>query len=88
MNHGGRVLGGLAQHELMKFDPATGEERPYPSHAAQWRDWTPFTAWIFNPWTGHMRDPRDIYSDPLGLLICPTDNYGAHDAGEAWNKSA
>lgn len=25
------------QNILMKFDPATGEERPYPSHAAQWR---------------------------------------------------
>ena len=27
------------QNILMKFDPATGKERPYPSHAAQWRNW-------------------------------------------------
>ena len=33
-------FGGMEmQNTLMKFDPATGEERPYPSHAAQWRSW-------------------------------------------------
>lgn len=49
--------------ELMKFDPQTGEEKPYPSHAEQYREYHGLTAWVFNPWTGKSRDPRDIGSD-------------------------
>jgi hypothetical protein len=60
------------QQALMKYDPATGEERPYPSHAAQWRDWHGHgTAWLVNPWTGARRDARDVGSDVNGLLIVP-----------------
>lgn len=58
------------QEALMKFDPATGEERPYPSHAQQWRDHHGrSTAWLFNPWTGDRRDARNVGSDPFGFLI-------------------
>jgi hypothetical protein len=56
---------------LMLFDPATSCKYPYPSHAAQWRDWHGCAAWVFNPWTGKARDPRDIGSDVFGLLIFP-----------------
>lgn len=62
------------QQSLMKFDPATGEERPYPSHAAQWRDWHGHdTAWLFNAWTGERRDARMVGTDTTGLLIIPPD---------------
>lgn len=57
------------QNKLMKFDPATNEPKPYPSHAAQYREWHGQVAWLYNPWTGSMRDPRDIGSDVFGLLI-------------------
>lgn len=43
------------QHTLMKFDPATGAEKPYPSHAEQWRKYHGAAAWLFNPWTGTRR---------------------------------
>ena len=61
------------QEELMKYDPATGEPKPYPSHAAQWREYhgskhTP-VAWLFNPWTGTRRHAADVGSDVAGLLI-------------------
>lgn len=56
---------------LMKFDPATGESRPYPSHADQWRKWHGRVAWIFNPWTGERRNAHDVGSDPFGILIVP-----------------
>ena len=59
------------QYHLMKYDPASGEKAPYPSHAGQWREWHGRTAWIWNPWTSIMRDPRDIGSDPFGHLIQP-----------------
>ncbi len=60
------------QHSLMKFDPATGEPKPYPSHADQWRDWHgKATAWLFNPWTGTRRDAGDVGSDTLGHMIQP-----------------
>lgn len=58
------------QNSLMRFDPATGEPNPYPSHAQQWRDYHGhMTAWLFNPWTGKRRDARDVGSDVKGLLI-------------------
>lgn len=60
------------QHSLMKFDPATGEPRPYPSHADQWREWHwKETAWLFNPWTGIRRRAEDVGSDKSGHLIIP-----------------
>lgn len=60
------------QHSLMKFDPATGEPKPYPSHADQWRDWHgKATAWLFNPWTGTRRNAGDVGSDIYGHLILP-----------------
>ena len=60
------------QQTLMKFDPATGEPKPYPSHADQWREWHgKATAWLFNPWTGTRRDARDVGSDIQGQLILP-----------------
>lgn len=62
------------QYTLMKFDPATGKEQPYPSHAAQWRDWHgKLTAWLFNPWSGLRRHAADIGSDPVGMLIWPAN---------------
>ena len=60
------------QHTLMICDPATGEPKPYPSHAAQWRDWHGHCmAWLFNPWTGKRRDAGDVGTDTTGLLIIP-----------------
>lgn len=60
------------QHSLMKFDPATGDEKPYPSHADQWREWHgKTTAWLFNPWTGTRRLAGDVGDDTFGQLILP-----------------
>jgi hypothetical protein len=60
------------QSSLMKYDPASGEARPYPSHAKQWRDWNGRgTAWLFNPWTGERRSAGDVGSDVVGHLIQP-----------------
>ncbi len=60
------------QRTLMKWDPATGTRRPYPSEAAQWRDYHGHTtAWLFNPWTGSRRRAEDVGSDVCGHLIIP-----------------
>jgi hypothetical protein len=61
-----------SQEALMKFCPGWGTERPYPSHAAQWRSYNGQTAWLFNPWSGTRRDPRDVGTDPFGILIAPS----------------
>lgn len=53
----------------MKFDPATGEEKPYPSNAEQYRTYHGKVAWLFNPWTGDNRSAQDIGSDIFGHLI-------------------
>ena len=75
------------QDILMKFDPATGEERPYPSHAAQWREWHGVgTAWLFDPWTGRRRDARDVGSDVRGLLIVPARTLGKDMGGGCSEK--
>ena len=54
---------------LMKFDPATGAEKPYPSHPEQYRAEHGLVAWLYDPFTGKPRDPRDIGSDTFGLLL-------------------
>lgn len=59
------------QHTLMKFDPATGAEKPYPSHADQWRKYNGAEAWLFNPWTGTRRLASDVGMDVFGMLILP-----------------
>ena len=59
----------MKQDKLMKFDPCTGEEKPYPSHAAQFREYHGPAAWIYNPWTGAMRHAADIGTDVFGHLI-------------------
>ena len=69
------------QDALMKFDPATGEERPYPSHATQWRNWHGTAAWLFDPWTGKRRNAYDVGSDVHGLLIAPAGTLGMDMGG-------
>ena len=65
------------QDEVMKFDPATGERKPYPSHAEQWRRWHGLDcAWLFNPWTGARRNALDVGSDITGRLIVPAGTLG------------
>ena len=59
----------MAQDKLMLVDPATGGTTPYPSHAAQWREYHGKTAWLFNPWAGGRRNAMDVGSDTFGLLI-------------------
>ena len=59
------------QEALMKYSPDTGEERPYPSNAKQWREYHGRVAWLYNPWTGEQRDLLDIGSDVYGELIVP-----------------
>jgi hypothetical protein len=61
------------QQTLMQFDPAHGVERPYPSHAEQWRKYHGHMAWLFNPWTGTRRLAGDVGSDAFGLLVVPPD---------------
>lgn len=62
----------MSQEKLMTHDPATGEPKPYPSHALQWRRYHgALSAWLFNPWTGTLRDARDVGSDPFGTLVTP-----------------
>lgn len=64
----------MQQQQLMQYDPATGRYTPYPSHAAQWRDYYGHdTAWLYNPWTGMGRNAGDVGSDIAGLLIIPPD---------------
>ena len=57
------------QETLMRYDPVNGSEKPYPSHAKQYREYHGLTAWLYNPWTGKERDARDIGSDVDGVLI-------------------
>lgn len=61
----------MPQNELMLFCPATGQKRPYPSHAEQWRAFNGKVAWLFNPWTGGTRDARDVGTDVFGHAIVP-----------------
>ena len=59
------------QSTEMNFSPDYGKADVYPKKAQEWREFHGDVAWIYNPWTGDKRDPRDIGSDVLGLLIIP-----------------
>ena len=59
----------MTQETVMKCCPATGSEKPYPSHANQWRKFHGATAWLFNPWCGNRRSALDVGSDPFGMAI-------------------
>lgn len=84
------------QNKIMKFDPATRQSNPYPSHAAQWRDYHgQMTAWLFNPWTGELRNPEmagDTYIDDglhyemsaVHKVICTTPMPQHVETGEWW----
>lgn len=61
------------QQSRMIYDPAHGTSQPYPSHAAQWRQFHGKDAWLFNPWTGDRRNASDVGSDTFGELIIPPD---------------
>ena len=59
----------MTQETLMKICPATGSAKPYPSHAAQWREYYGKAAWLFNPWAGWRRSAADVGRDPFGMEI-------------------
>lgn len=57
----------------MRFDPVTGKEHVFPANAQHYRMYNTVGAvWMFNPWTGTKRDPRDVDTDKYGVLIVPT----------------
>ena len=56
----------------MRFGPGSGAVLPFgPVYAEGYRASNGPVAWIYNPWTGQPRDPRDIGTDVLGHLITP-----------------
>lgn len=59
------------QHTPMRFNPYNGLQFDYEMHVASYRNVSAARVWHYNPWTGAQRDPRDIESDPTGLLIIP-----------------
>jgi hypothetical protein len=72
------------QQSTMTHDPATGDAKPYPSHAQQWRDYHGrFAAWLFNPWTGERRRAEDVGADVQGHLMLPPGEpvYADYGAG-------
>ena len=71
------------QEQLMKYSPDTGEERPYPSNAKQWREYHGRVAWLYNPWTGKQRDLLDVGSDVFGELIAP---FSKEAGRKRWNE--
>lgn len=56
-------------NDLMKYDPATGKEKPYPSNAEQYRIYHGNVAWLYNPYTGEIRNAQDVGIDCFGYAI-------------------
>lgn len=55
--------------ELMKFDPATGDEFLWPCSVETYREKNPTFAWLFNPYTGLLRNAQDVASDVFGFAL-------------------
>lgn len=62
----------------MLFYPTNGNEVNSSDGrtASVFRDNAAGWAWLYNPWTGKLRDPRDIASDVYGLAIVPPTGCG------------
>lgn len=54
--------------DALVFDPATGKRMTSPVSADEYRMMNGQVAWLYNPWTGDKRDPRDIGTDVFGRL--------------------
>ncbi|MGL5282000.1 MAG: hypothetical protein ACRC8W_09705 [Plesiomonas shigelloides] len=65
----GELPSGAYGFSLMKFDPVTGEKDPIPNEAKNYRNFHGDVAWIYNPYSGEKRDPRDIGTDVFGFWI-------------------
>lgn len=61
----------MTQRSLFIIDPETGNGIPLSKTASIYRKLKPQAIWNFNPWACNRRDPRDIETDPQGLLIVP-----------------
>lgn len=59
------------QTSFLRYDPRTGREMRQPVRAQEFRDYHGRVAWLYNPWTGDLRDVEDIGSDVYGHLISP-----------------
>lgn len=84
----------IEQSPVLIYNPANGvkyapidEDEPAPSWIAQdLREHNMIGAWLFNPWTGELRDSFEVLNDPLGREIDPplhleTDLGGNTDMG-------
>lgn len=56
---------------IILFDPVSGNVSKDIFTLEEYRQHHGLVAWLYNPWTGEPRDPRDIGSDVQGLLIEP-----------------
>lgn len=62
----------MTQKSFLIFNPLTGGPLGSDIYADAYRAITGYLgAWDYNPWSGKLRDIRDIKSDPQGLLILP-----------------
>lgn len=59
------------EKDILVFDPVSGDLAIETFSAEEYRQHHGLVAWLYNPWTGEPRDPRDIGSDVQGLLIEP-----------------
>lgn len=56
--------------EFLRFSPMIGcVWVSAPVTADAYRKSHPENIWYYNPWTGQPRDPRDVETDPQGLMI-------------------
>lgn len=63
----------ISQHTPMLYDPAFGTPNPEPDTAEDYRAHHGPMAWLFNPWRGKRRHPRDVGGDVFGVLILPEE---------------
>lgn len=60
------------QKRPLKFSPVNGASFPVESFTAgDYRARYPDVVWLYNPWTGRLREQADTKSDPHGLAIVP-----------------
>jgi hypothetical protein len=94
------MVKGPSKNTPFKFSPRSGSpiydgerklyQLPQGITAEQYRaDYNPAYHWLYNPWTGTLRDLRDIETDPYGILIVPPgEEVAAADDEQQYQQTA
>ncbi len=79
-------LSELQSKVAMVYDPGSGQKDVAHTEASQYRRYHADIAWLFNPWTGKLREATAVSSDVFGELIRPPNQFSSPLQDITWTR--